>query len=73
MTPRPKNKSNDKVVNFNDTPIVKNIENDLSFDDMMNDMNDTKVIEKPNITQTIENVIVEKPKNKKLYNINICK
>ena len=43
MTPRPKNKSNDKVVNFNDTPIVKNIDNDLSFDDMMNDMNDTKV------------------------------
>jgi len=64
MTPRATNKSNDKVVNFNDTPIVKNIENDLSFDDMMNDMNDTKVIDKPNITQTIENVIVEKPKKK---------
>lgn len=58
-------KSNDKVVNFNDTPIVKNIENDLSFDDMMNDI--TKVIEKPNITQTIENVIVEKPKTQKNY------
>ena len=63
MTPRPKN----KVVNFNDTPIIKNIDNDLSFDDMMNDMNDTKVIEKPNITQTIENVIVEKPKIQKNY------
>ena len=67
MTPRPINKSNDKVVNFNDTPIVKNIENDLSFDDMMNDMNDTKVSDKPNITQTIENVIVEKPKIQKNY------
>jgi len=64
MTPRPTNKSEDKVVNFNDTPIVKNIENDLSFDDMMNDMNDIKVSDKPNITQTIENVIVEKPKIK---------
>ena len=63
MTPRPMNKSNDKVVNFNDTPIIKNIDNDLSFDDMMNDM--TKVSDnKPNITQTIENVIVEKPKIK---------
>ena len=39
---------------------------------MMNDMNDTKVIEKPNITQTIENVIVEKPKKKIIY-INISK
>ena len=68
MTPRPTNKSNDKVVNFNDTPIVKNIDNDLSFDDMMNDMNDTKVSDnKPNITQTIENVIVEKPKIQKNY------
>ena len=67
MTPKPMNKSNDKVVNFNDTPIIKNIDNDLSFDDMMNDMNDTKVIEKPNITQTIENVIVEKPKIQKNY------
>lgn len=64
MKPRPMNKSNDKVINFNDKPIIKNIENHLSFDDMMNDMNDTKVIEKPNITQTIENVIVEKPKKK---------
>lgn len=67
MTPRPTNKSNDKVVNFNDTPIVKNIENDLSFDDMMNDMNNTQVSDKPNITQTIENVIVEKPKIQKNY------
>ena len=68
MTPRPKNKSEDKVVNFNDKPIVKNIDNDLSFDDMMNDMNDTKVSDnKPNITQTIENVIVEKPKIQKNY------
>lgn len=67
MTPRPTNKSNDKVVNFNDTPIVKNIDNDLSFDDMMNDMNDTKVSDKPNITQTIENIIVEKPKIQKNY------
>lgn len=66
-TPPAPRKSNDKVVNFNDTPIVKNIENDLSFDDMMNDMNETKVIEKPNITQTIENVIVEKPKENKNY------
>ena len=66
MTPRPKNKSNDKVVNFNDTPIVKNIEDNLSFDDMMNDI--TKVSDnKPNITQTIENVIVEKPKENKNY------
>jgi len=67
MTPRPKNKSEDKVVNFDDTPIVKNIENNLSFDDMMNDMNDTKVVDKPNITQTIENVILEKPKIQKNY------
>ena len=48
-------KSEDKVVNFNDTPIVKNIDNDLSFDDMMNDTN-VQRIEKPNITQTIEKV-----------------
>ena len=66
-TPPAPRKSNDKVVNFNDKPIVKNIKNDLSFDDMMNDMNDTKVVEKPNITQTIENVIVEKPKENKNY------
>ena len=66
MTPRPKNKSENKVVNFNDTPIVKNIEDNLSFDDMMNDI--TKVSDnKPNITQTIENVIVEKPKINKNY------
>lgn len=62
QTPRSTNKSEDKVVNFNDTPIVKNIENDLSFDDMINDMNDDTTIEKPNITQTIEKVI-ETPKN----------
>jgi len=65
QTPRP---IKDKVVDFNDTPIVKNIDNDLSFDDMMNDMNNTQVSDnKPNITQTIENVIVEKPKENKNY------
>lgn len=65
QTPRP---IKDKVVNFNDKPIVKNIEDNLSFDDMMNDMNDTKVSDnKPNITQTIENVILEKPKIQKNY------
>ena len=64
QTPHP---IKDKVVNFNDTPIVKNIENDLSFDDMMNDMNDTKVVDKPNIMQTIENISIETPKKNKKY------
>ena len=62
-TPRP---IKDKVVNFNDSPVVKNIDNDLSFDDMMNDI--TKVSDnKPNITQSIENINIETPKKNKNY------
>ena len=61
-TPDAPRQIKNKVVNFNDTPNVENIDNDISFDDMMND---TKVstIEKPNITQTIEKVNIETPKN----------
>ena len=71
-TPDAPRQIKNKVVNFNDSPIVKNTDNDLSFDDMMNDItkvssiekpNITQSIEKPNILQTIENINIEKPKN----------
>ena len=63
-TPRP---IKNKIVNFNDTPNVKNIDNDISFDDMMNDITKVSTIDKPNITQTIENINIEKPKKNKNY------